>query len=146
MKCPALAVDIIIKYKNGIVLIKRKNKPFGWAIPGGFVDYNETVEKAALRETEEETNLKLKNLKQFHVYSDPKRDSRGHTVSVVFTAQGIGKLKAQDDAKDADIFNKHNLPKLVFDHKKILDDYFNKDTSKNGERRTKKFFPRIKKQ
>src|SRR3989338_4297041 len=103
MKGPPLTVDIIISYKKGIVLIERKNKPFGWALPGGFVDYGEPVEHAAVREVREETNLKLKNLKQFHVYSDPKRDSRHHTVTVVFTADGSGKLRAQDDAKNIKI-------------------------------------------
>ncbi len=124
LKTPELAVDMIIRYKKGIVLIKRKYKPFGWAIPGGFVDCGETVEHAARREAKEETNLRLKNLKQFHVYSDPKRDPRQHTVSVAFTAEGYGRLKAQDDAADVKIFDKKNIPKLAFDHKKILDDYY----------------------
>ncbi len=126
MNCPFLAVDTIIRYKAGIVLVKRKYEPFGWAIPGGFVEYGEDVEKAAFREAFEETNLKLKNLKQFHVYSDPKRDPRQHTVSVVFTADGQGELKAKDDAAEAAVFSKKELPELAFDHKKILDDYFGK--------------------
>ncbi|MEO0115069.1 MAG: NUDIX hydrolase, partial [candidate division WOR-3 bacterium] len=73
-KSPNLTVDIIIDYDGKIVLIKRKNPPFGWALPGGFVDYGETVENAAIREAKEETGLDLKELKQFHVYSDPNRD------------------------------------------------------------------------
>ncbi len=125
-KFPRLTVDIIIEFKGKIVLIKRKNPPFGWAIPGGFVEYGETVESAAKREAKEETGLRVINLRQFRVYSDPKRDPRGHTVSVVFTAQGKGEMKAKDDAKEIGLFTKDNLPApLAFDHKKILRDYFN---------------------
>ena len=124
MKTPKPTVDIIIQYKGGIVLIKRKNKPYGWAIPGGFVDYRETVEKAAVREAKEETNLKISKLYQFHVYSDPKRDPRGHTISTVFIAKGSGVLKGKSDAAEAKIFKKSNLPKLAFDHNKILGDYY----------------------
>ncbi|MFH1642691.1 MAG: NUDIX hydrolase [Nanoarchaeota archaeon] len=124
MESPSLAVDIIIRFGKGIVLIKRKNKPFGWAIPGGFVDYGETVENTARREAKEETNLDLLNLKQFHVYSDPQRDPRGHTISIIFTADGKGDLLAGDDAENAGIFTKETLPKLAFDHNKILIDYF----------------------
>jgi len=120
-----LTVDCIINLEGRIVLIKRKNPPFGWAIPGGFVDEGETVEEAVIREMKEETNLELKNLKQFHVYSDPNRDPRGHTVSVVFTADGVGKPHASDDAKEIKLFNPDNIPdKLAFDHRKILTDYF----------------------
>jgi 8-oxo-dGTP diphosphatase len=124
MKHPKLAADIIIRYKGGIVLIKRKYKPYGWAIPGGYVEYGEPVEKAAAREANEETNLKLRNLKQFHVYSDPKRDPRRHTISVVFTANGFGKLRIMDETKEIGVFKKDKIPKLVFDHEKILNDYF----------------------
>lgn len=120
-----LTVDCIIKIDNKIVLIKRKNPPYGWAIPGGFVDEGETVEDAVRREMKEETNLDLSNMKQFHVYSDPERDPRGHTVSVVFTADGIGDMKAQDDAKEIGLFTQDTLPdKIVFDHRMILADYF----------------------
>ncbi|MBW2983675.1 NUDIX hydrolase [Candidatus Woesearchaeota archaeon] len=125
-KLPGIAVDIIIKYQGGIVLIKRKNHPYGWAIPGGFVDYGETLEKAAVREAKEETNLKVKLLRQFHAYSDPKRDPRGHTIGVIFIAKGSGKLKGKDDAVEAKVFTKKKLPKLAFDHKKILKDFFSK--------------------
>jgi ADP-ribose pyrophosphatase YjhB (NUDIX family) len=123
---PLLTVDIVIEVPGeGIILIERKNPPFGWAIPGGFVDYGETLEAAALREAKEETGMDLAGLKQFHAYSDPKRDPRGHTVSVVFTAAGTGVPKAADDAKSLRIFRLGNLPEnLAFDHALILSDYF----------------------
>ena len=125
MKSPKLTVDIIINIEGRIILIKRKNPPYGWALPGGFVDYGETVENAAIREAKEETSLDLKNLKQFHVYSEPNRDPRGHTISVVFTADGIGKPKAADDAKEIGLFSQNDLSKeIAFDHKKILGDYY----------------------
>lgn len=119
-----LTVDCIIDINNKIVLIERKNPPNGWALPGGFVDEGETVEDAVIREMKEETNLSLENLQQFHVYSDPLRDPRGHTVSVVFTAIGVGEPKAQDDAKEIGLFNSDTLPEdIAFDHRKILSDY-----------------------
>jgi ADP-ribose pyrophosphatase YjhB (NUDIX family) len=125
MKSPKLTIDIIINIEGKIVLIKRKNPPYGWALPGGFVDYGETVENAAIREAKEETSLYLENLKQFHVYSEPSRDPRGHNISVVFTAQGIGVPKAADDAKEIGLFSQNDLPKeIAFDHKNILGDYF----------------------
>ncbi len=120
-----LTVDCIIDINNKIVLIERKNPPYGWALPGGFVDEGETVEDAVIREMKEETNLNLENLQQFHVYSDPLRDPRGHTVSVVFTAIGVGEPKAQDDAKEIGLFTSDTLPEdIAFDHRKILSDYF----------------------
>ena len=121
---PKLAVDIIIKYNNGIVLVKRKNYPRLWAIPGGFVEYGEPLEKAAVREAREETGLSVRLERQFHAYSDPKRDKRFHTVSVVFLAKGSGRLKGGDDALDAKIFRKR-FPVLAFDHRRILHDYAN---------------------
>ncbi|MBI5072680.1 NUDIX hydrolase [Candidatus Woesearchaeota archaeon] len=126
---PLLTVDIIIRYKGGIVLIKRAEEPFGWAIPGGFVDFGETVEQAAIRETKEETNLEIQLLRQMHVYSDPKRDPRGsHSITVVFVAEGRGTLKAADDAAEAEVFSLDKpLPKLAFDHEKILKDYVNEE-------------------
>lgn len=125
---PFPAVDIIIETKSGgIVLIKRKNPPHGWAIPGGFVDYGESLESAAKREAEEETSMKVGLLYQLGAYSDPARDPRFHTISVVFVAKGEGEPVANDDAKEAGIFFKGSLPEpLVFDHKKILEDYFKK--------------------
>jgi ADP-ribose pyrophosphatase YjhB (NUDIX family) len=124
-KNPIPTVDIIIEYKNGIVLIERKNFPFGWAIPGGFVDYGESLETAAIREAKEETNLDVILISQLHTYSSPNRDPRQHTVSTVFIAKGNGILKAKDDAVNAEIFTKKNLPEnMAFDHRKILEDYF----------------------
>lgn len=122
---PLPTVDIIIRMARGIVLIRRKNKPHGWAIPGGFIDDGESAEAAARREAKEETNLALNDLKQFHVYSSPRRDPRFHTLSVVFTARGRGCLKARDDAAAIGIFGPRSLPsRLAFDHRKILSDYF----------------------
>lgn len=123
---PIPAVDIIIELKDkGIVLIERKNPPYGWAIPGGFVDYGEALEQAAVREALEETSLHVRLKCQLHSYSDPKRDPRFHTISTVFVAEASGIPQAGDDAKESGIFQEHNLPEpIVFDHKKILQDYF----------------------
>ena len=124
---PATTVDIIIRHKGGIILIKRKNPPEGWALPGGFVDYGETLESAAVREAKEETGLKIKLLRQFHAYSDPKRDPRGHTISNIFIAEASGEAMAGDDAAELGTFHKDRLPvKIAFDHKQILEDYFNR--------------------
>jgi len=127
---PVPTVDIIIEIKRddgqeGIVLIKRKNPPYGWAIPGGFVDYGESLERAAVREAKEETSLDIQLKSQLHTYSDPKRDPRQHTISTVYVATAKGKPKAQDDAREIGIFTKEelNFP-LAFDHRKILSDYF----------------------
>ncbi|MFC1690981.1 NUDIX domain-containing protein [Nanoarchaeota archaeon] len=124
-KTPLLAVDIIIKHSDGIVLVERKYEPFGCCIPGGFVDIGETVEQAAIREAKEETGLDVELERQFHTYSDPSRDPRSHSVAVVFIANAKGELKAGDDAKEAKIFSLDNLPELVFDHNKILEDFKN---------------------
>ncbi len=122
---PLPTVDVIIKYMDGIILIKRKNPPEGWALPGGFVDYGETLENAAVREAREETGLDIKLIRQFHSYSDPVRDPRQHTISTVFIAEASGKAEAADDAIEAGIFKKDNLPdKMAFDHREILNDYF----------------------
>lgn len=123
---PVPTVDIIIEIGGGIVLIKRKNPPFGWAIPGGFVDYGETLEAAAVREAKEETGLDVTLRCQMHSYSDPSRDSRLHTISTVFIAQAGGTPHAADDAVEVGIFTRGNLPTLAFDHAEILDDYFNR--------------------
>lgn len=121
---PKPTVDIIIEVDGKIVLIERANEPYGWALPGGFVDYGETVETAAIREAKEETGLDVTHLRQFHVYSDPKRDARQHNVSVVFIATATGVLCSGSDAKNVALFDKDDLPRLVFDHAEILDDYF----------------------
>jgi ADP-ribose pyrophosphatase YjhB (NUDIX family) len=122
---PLLTVDIIIECRNGIVLIERKNPPFGWALPGGFVDYGETLESAAVREAMEETSLRVHLVDQLFTYSDPDRDPRHHTVSTVFIATAQNSPKAADDAVNAGIFTEAGLPTpLVFDHPRILKDYF----------------------
>lgn len=124
-KNPIPTIDIIIEIDTKIVLIKRKNPPLGWALPGGFVDYGESYEQAAVREAKEETGIEVENLQQFHTYSEPGRDPRQHTASTVFIAQATGIPKGNDDALEAQLFSKDNLPQLVFDHKRILSDYYN---------------------
>lgn len=122
---PFLTVDIIIECHGGIVLIERKNPPHGWALPGGFVDYGESLESAAVREAFEETSLKVQLVEQMHTYSDPDRDPRHHTVSTVFIATAQDSPRAADDAANAGIFTEANLPApLVFDHPHIINDYF----------------------
>ncbi|HEB50458.1 MAG TPA: NUDIX hydrolase [Desulfobulbus sp.] len=123
---PVPTVDIIIETGGGIVLIKRKNPPHGWALPGGFVDYGESFEEAAVREAREETGLDVRLVRQFHTYSDPDRDPRQHTASTVFIATAQGSPRGADDAAEAAIFTRDNLPPLVFDHARILADYFDK--------------------
>jgi ADP-ribose pyrophosphatase YjhB (NUDIX family) len=126
-KNPIPTVDIIIELKGGVVLIKRKNPPDGWALPGGFVDYGETLEYAAAREAKEETGLDIELIRQFHTYSDPRRDPRHHTITTVYVAKAQGTAIAGDDAKETDVFQKEALPdKIAFDHKEILDDYFSR--------------------
>jgi len=124
-KSPKLAVDAIILVDNKVVLIERKNPPHGWAFPGGFVDYGESVEAAVIREVEEETSLKIVEgtLEQVHTYSAPNRDPRGHVVSVVFSCEAEGTPKAQDDAKNIKLYPLDELPELAFDHKNILERY-----------------------
>ena len=124
---PIPTVDILIhvESRKGVVLIKRKNPPSGWAIPGGFVDYGESLEEAARREAKEETNLDVKLIRQFHTYSDPARDPRHHTISTVYVAKGKGKLQAGDDALEIGLFAESDLPdEIAFDHRAILYDYF----------------------
>jgi len=123
-KNPLPTVDIIIETRGGIVLIERKNSPFGWALPGGFVDYGESLEQAATREALEETGLQITLKQQLKTYSAPDRDPRHHTISTVFIATADGSPHAGDDAAKADIFTQQNLPLLAFDHAKILADYF----------------------
>lgn len=121
---PFPTVDIIIETGGGIVLINRKNPPYGWALPGGFVDYGESLEAAAVREAREETSLEISNLRLLGCYSDPGRDERMHTISTVYVAEGHGTPQAADDATHLQIFGLTNLPNvLCFDHAAILADY-----------------------
>ena len=126
---PVPTVDIIIELVDRphrpIILIERLNSPFGWAIPGGFIDYRELAEVAARREAQEETGLAVELVEQFHVYSDPSRDPRQHTMSVVFLAMAKGEPQAGDDAKNIGIFESWRIPgNLCFDHDRILGDYW----------------------
>jgi 8-oxo-dGTP diphosphatase len=125
LKTPLVTVDIIIRYKGGIVLIERKNEPAGWALPGGFVDVGESLEEAAVREAREETSLDVALIEQFYAYSKPDRDPRFHTVTMVFIGTGAGELKGRDDARRAEVFTAEHLPdKIAFDHRRIINDYF----------------------
>ncbi|HJV37076.1 NUDIX hydrolase, partial [Geomonas sp.] len=118
---PFPTVDVIIELPEGIVLIERKNEPFGWAIPGGFVDYGESVEAAAVRESLEETSLEVSDLRLLGVYSDPSRDKRSHNISTVFVGKASGTPKAGDDAAGLAVFPVDALPEpLCFDHGQIL--------------------------
>lgn len=126
---PTPTVDIIIELADRphrpIILIERLNPPLGWAIPGGFVDYGELVETAAVREAQEEIGLQVELIEQFQVYSDPNRDPRQHTISIVFLATATGEPQAGDDAKNLGIFESWRIPtNLCFDHDKILKDYW----------------------
>ncbi|MBN2415868.1 NUDIX hydrolase [bacterium] len=121
---PAPTVDIVIRYQDGIVLIKRKQYPFGWALPGGFVDYGEDTVSAAVREAKEETSLDCEIIGLLGVYSNPQRDPRSHTISTVYVARGRGELRAADDAAEARCFSLERIPSgLAFDHGTILADY-----------------------
>ena len=123
-KNPFPTADIIIRIAGKIVLVERRNPPHGWALPGGFVDYGESLEQAAAREALEETGLVVKNLRQFRAYSAPNRDPRFHTVSMVFIADAEGEPQGGDDALRARLFSPEALPDpLCFDHAKILADY-----------------------
>jgi len=136
---PYLTVDALIETHGGIVLIRRKNPPYGWALPGGFVDYGESVEHAARREALEETGLDVTLVCQFHTYSDPTRDPRHHTVSVVFLATASSTPVGGDDAAEARVFAIDNLPEpIVFDHGRILADY---SRFKGGQDITEIFSP-----
>ena len=124
---PAPTVDIVIfDPERGVLLIERKNEPHGWALPGGFVDYGESTEQAAVREAMEETNLRVVLTGLLGVYSDPSRDPRKHTMSCVYTAvaENVKELKAGDDAANAQFFPPGIWPEnMCFDHEKILDDF-----------------------
>lgn len=129
---PSVCVDIIVLYKQQdqthILLIERKHPPFEnkWALPGGFIEMEETLEKSALRELQEETGLILENVEQFATYGNPGRDPRGRTISVVYSAiiKKLLPLKAGDDASKAKWFDIKELPELAFDHKKIIMDFY----------------------
>jgi 8-oxo-dGTP diphosphatase len=124
-KNPLVTVDIIIEIDDKIVLVERANPPYGWALPGGFVDYGESLESSAIREAKEETSLEVVLKEQFHTYSDPGRDPRHHTITTVFIGKGIGTPKPADDAKQLGVFSKYDLPDpIVFDHNKIISDFF----------------------
>ncbi|NOY66195.1 MAG: NUDIX hydrolase [Gammaproteobacteria bacterium] len=124
---PEIAVDTIIELTDrtdaGFVLIERKHPPSGWALPGGFVDIGETLEVAAIREAKEETGLDVTLKVLLGLYSDPARDSRGHTVGAVYIATAQGTPVGMDDAKNAGVYTLNNLPELAFDHELILKDY-----------------------
>jgi ADP-ribose pyrophosphatase YjhB (NUDIX family) len=132
---PFPTVDIIIEImdsgkRRGVVVIERKNPPPGWALPGGFVEYGETLESAAVREAREETSLDVELIGQLGAYSDPSRDPRFHTISTVFLARASGDPKGADDAKSAIVIDPRDRSfPLAFDHRKILDDYL---ASKKG--------------
>ncbi len=122
---PFITVDAIIEIGDSIVLIERSNPPFGWALPGGFVDYGESLEEAVRREMREETGLELLFLKQFHTYSKPDRDPRFHTITTVFSAQADGTPKAGDDAKGVKRVPLSRIQEMefAFDHKSVINDY-----------------------
>src|SRR5262245_57509167 len=122
---PFITVDIIIEYKGGIILVERSNPPYGLALPGGFLDHGESLEKAAVREAKEETNLDLKDMQQFHTYSEPDRDPRFHTVSTVFTAKGAGRARSGSDAAQIRVVKFADLLKLeyAFDHRQVISDF-----------------------
>lgn len=123
-KNPTPTVDAIIMHEDGIVLIERRNEPLGWALPGGFVDEGESYEAAIAREVLEETGLHSREVKLFHVYSDPRRDPRGHNVSTVYSVTvDPGTPKAGDDAETVGVFDPDELPQMAFDHEKIINQF-----------------------
>ncbi|MDT8388794.1 MAG: NUDIX hydrolase [Thiogranum sp.] len=124
---PALTVDVIIEMQDRphspVVLIERRNPPYGWALPGGFVDMGERLETAAIREAREEISLDVQLITLLGCYSDPDRDTRGHTVSAVYIGVAKGEPKAQDDARNLALFDPEKCPELAFDHGLIMADY-----------------------
>ena len=134
---PLVTVDTIILLDGGIVLVERLNPPHGWALPGGFVDYGESLEAAAKREAREETCLDVTLIEQFHTYSAPDRDPRHHTITTVFVARATGQPNAADDAKSVGVYSIDDLPQpIVFDHRQIIDDY---DRYLKGEKKERIF-------
>ena len=124
-KSPSITADGILIKNQKILLVKRKNKPFKgkWALPGGFVEYEEKTEDTVIREVLEETGLKTKINQLAGVYSDPERDPRGHTITVAYILDIVGgELVAGDDASDVKFFNVKELPDLSFDHNKIINE------------------------
>jgi 8-oxo-dGTP diphosphatase len=120
---PFPTVDVVIRCGGGVVLVRRRNPPLGWALPGGFVDQGESLEAAARREAWEETGLRVNLSEQFFTYSDPERDPRRHTLSTVFLATAEGRPRGGDDAEEARVWPWEGLPKvLCFDHARILAD------------------------
>ena len=127
---PLLAADIIIELidlpERPFILIERANPPYGWAVPGGFVDVGERIEQAAVREALEEVSLQVRLTALLGIYSDPTRDNRGHTVTAVYIAEATGLPVAADDAKNCQLFTLDTLPSvLAFDHAQVLADYKN---------------------
>lgn len=136
---PLLTVDIIIEISGRILLIERINPPPGKALPGGFVDYGESLEAAAAREAREETSLDVQLIEQFHTYSAPDRDPRHHSVTTVYIARADGTPRADDDAGDIILCTADRLPPdIVFDHRRIINDY---RRYKKGEAKQDIFHP-----
>jgi ADP-ribose pyrophosphatase YjhB (NUDIX family) len=125
---PFVTVDALIEVRGGIVLVRRRNPPLGYALPGGFVDYGESLEEAVQREAREETGLSLRDVEQFHTYSDPARDPRFHTISTVFTARADGSPRAGDDAADVLVVAPEEAQRLTFafDHGRIVADWMSR--------------------
>ncbi len=122
-KNPFPTVDAVILTGGGIILVRRKNPPHGWALPGGFVEVGESLEESARREAFEETGLKITLQEQFHTYSDPARDARMHTITTVYIASAEGEPRGGDDAAEAKVFPLGELPSpLCFDHSRIIGD------------------------
>jgi len=134
MKTPLLAVDSVIFFEGGVVLIRRSNPPFQgcYALPGGFVEVGESTEEAVVREAKEETGLLIDLVGLVGVYSDLHRDPRGHVVSVCYFSKGSGKLESGSDAKSAEVFPIGDLPMLAFDHDKMIGDALRLYCSEKG--------------
>ncbi|MBN2051883.1 NUDIX domain-containing protein [Candidatus Woesearchaeota archaeon] len=136
---PYLTTDIIMEYQKGIVLIERKNPPYGWALPGGFQELGITTKQNAIKEAKEETGLNFEIEGILGLYDDPERDVRAHAITIVYYGKGSGKLKADDDAKNAGVFKYDQTPwgQLAFDHAKIIKDYYDMKNEINNEMKKK---------